>query len=67
MAYRVYDKFTEYERQADGCFIAQVTIPRGEWVYHYLAIFGEHCEILAPEDIRRQIKSKLQKTLQQYL
>ena len=67
MAYRVYDEFSQYKTLPDGDFIAQLTMPRGDWVYHYLATFGEHCEILEPEDIRLQVKEKLQKTLAQYL
>ncbi|MEM1484865.1 YafY family protein [Oscillospiraceae bacterium PP1C4] len=67
MAYRVYDEFSQYEDLADGGFLVQLTMPRGDWVYHYLATFGECCEVLAPEDIRLQIKDKLQKTLKQYL
>lgn len=67
MAYRVYDEFSQYKTLPDGDFIAQLTMPRGDWVYHYLATFGEHCEIIEPADIRLQIKEKLQKTLAQYL
>lgn len=67
MAYRVYDEFSQYETLPSGDFIVQFTMPRGDWVYQYLATFGEHCEILNPEDIRQQIKGKLQKTLAQYL
>lgn len=67
MAYRVYDEFSQYEILPNGDFIVQFTMPRGDWVYQYLATFGEHCEILEPEDIRLQIKEKLQKTLAHYL
>lgn len=67
MAYRVYDEFPQHELQADGSFLVQLVMPRGDWVYHYLATFGEHCEIISPEDIRLQIKEKLKKTLIQYL
>lgn len=66
MAYRVYDEFSDYEQLADGSFRAKLTMPRGDWVYHYLATFGEHCEILEPEDIRCEVREKLQKTLSQY-
>ncbi|MEG0598098.1 MAG: YafY family protein, partial [Oscillospiraceae bacterium] len=52
MAYRVYDEFSDYEVLPDGGFRVTFSMPRGDWVYHYLATFGEHCEILAPEDIR---------------
>lgn len=67
MAYRVYDEFSQYEPLPGGGFNAWLTMPRGDWVYQYLATFGEHCEIMEPEDIRLQIKEKLQKTLAQYL
>lgn len=67
MAYRVYDEFSNCELLPDGSFKATLTMPRGEWVYYYLATFGEHCEILEPIDIRLQIKEKLQKNLSQYL
>ena len=67
MAYRVYDEFPDCTLLSDGSFKATLTMPRGEWIYHYLATFGEHCEVLEPMDIRIQIKEKLQKTLKQYL
>jgi predicted DNA-binding transcriptional regulator YafY len=67
MAYRVYDEFASCEVLSDGSFKATHTMPRGEWIYTYLATFGEHCEVLEPSDIRLQIKEKLQKTLNQYL
>lgn len=67
MAYRVYDEFSQYKTLPDGDFIVQLTMPRGDWVYQYLATFGEYCEIIEPEEIRVQIKEKLKKTLAQYL
>jgi predicted DNA-binding transcriptional regulator YafY len=67
MAYRVYDEFSQYKTLPSGDFIATLTMPRGDWVYQYLATFGEDCEIIEPEDIRLQIKDKLQKTLARYL
>lgn len=67
MAYRVFDEFSQYKMLPDGGFIVQLTMPRGDWVYQYLATFGEYCEILEPEDIRLETKDKLQKTLSQYL
>lgn len=67
MAYRVYDEFSQYEVLSDGSFCTKLTMPKGNWIYHYLATFGEHCEVLEPEDIRLQVRDKLQKTLIQYL
>ena len=67
MAYRVYDEFHQYQTLYNGDFIAEITMPKGEWIYHYIATFGEYCEILSPDDVRGQVKEKLQKTLQRYL
>lgn len=67
MAYRVYDEFFEFKVLPDGSFQARVTMPRGKWVFYYLATFGEHCEVVEPEDIRKQVRDQLQKTLAQYL
>lgn len=67
MAFRVYDEFERFEQLEDGNFIIWLTMPRGEWVFHYLATFGEKCEVLDPPDIRSEVKDKLQKNLKQYL
>lgn len=67
MAYRVCDEFSQYEVLSDGSFLARLTMPEGDWVYHYLATFGEYCEIIEPESIRLQVKDKLKKTLGLYL
>lgn len=66
IAFRVYDEFEKPEKQPDGNFIVTFTAQKNNWIYSYLATFGEHCEVLSPEDIRANIKEKLQKTLEQY-
>ena len=67
IAYRVYDEFSEYEVCADGSFIVKATIPKGEWIYRYIASFGEYCIVLSPLEVQLEIKEMLQKTLEQYL
>lgn len=67
MAFRLYDEFTRYEVLSDGSFLARITMPRGQWVYYYIASFGEHCEVIEPEDIRLEIRDTLKKTLNHYL
>lgn len=67
VAFRVYDEFDACHRQEDGSFIAEISYPRGEWVYYYIATFGSHCEVLEPPDIREAIAEELKKTLNQYL
>lgn len=67
MAYRVYDEFTEYELLPDGGFLTQLSMAEDEGIYYYLATFGQHCEVLHPENIRLQMKERLQKALNLYL
>ena len=67
LAYRVYDEFSQYEILPGGDFMVQFTMPGEDWLYHYLATFGEDCEVLAPGYIRLQVRDKLQKTLAPYL
>lgn len=67
MAYRVYDEFTKFEKLEDGSFIAEVTFPKGEWVFGYVSSFGEECEVMEPEEVRKEIKNKLQSILNNYL
>ncbi len=67
MAYRVYDEFTEYELLPDGGFLTRISMAEDEGLYYYLATFGEHCEVLHPENIRLQMKERLQKAFHLYL
>lgn len=67
MAYRVYDEFTEYELLPDGGFLTRISMAEDEGIYYYLATFGEHCEVLHPENIRLQMKERLQKAFHLYL
>nr|WP_312577023.1 YafY family protein [Sedimentibacter sp.] len=67
MAYRVYDEFNTFKQLDDGSFIAEIMYPKGEWIFNYVTSFGEDCEVLSPEDVRFEIKRKLEKTLQNYL
>ena len=66
-AYRVYDEFDSYEQLADGSFIAEINYPKGEWIFYYITTFGSQCEVLEPEDVRNDIKTELQNTLEHYL
>lgn len=67
MAFRVYDEFDNYTKEPDGSFIIQTTYPMGEWLFPYIASFGNHCEVLEPADIRNAIKEELQKIMNHYL
>lgn len=67
MSFRVYDEFDEYEKLKDGSFIVEISYPKGEWVFYYIASFGQNCEVLEPQEIRDAIKEEFEKTLKNYL
>jgi len=66
MAFRVYDEFDQYTKEADGSFLVQTTYPQGEWLFPYISSFGSNCEILAPTYLRDKFISDLQRTLKNY-
>lgn len=66
MEYRVYDEFTEFERDNDGYFIVRVNFPVDEWLFGYIMSFGEYAEVVSPEWIRSGLKKKIEKVLKNY-
>lgn len=66
MAYRVYDEFEDFKKLDDGSFIVTIEYPKGEWIFSYISSFGEECEVLAPQEIRQEIKNKIEKMLLNY-
>lgn len=66
MAYRVYDEFENFKQLEDGSFIAEIKYPKGEWIFSYISSFGEECEVLEPEEIRKEVKDKIKKMLLNY-
>lgn len=69
MAYRLYDEFSaeDIETNPDGNFIVKTRIPEGNWIYGYLMSYGEHLEVLEPEQIKMRIAQKYEKALKKYL
>lgn len=67
VAYRVYDEFDSYEQQEDGSFIVEIEYPKGDWIFYYVASFGEECEVLSPQEVRADVKRKFQNMLKNYL
>lgn len=67
MAYRVYDEFSKFTQLEDGSFIVETIFPKGEWIFTYIASFGEHCQVIEPETVREEIKNKLQKMFKNYI
>lgn len=66
MAYRVYDEFEYFKKLDDGSFIVTTKHPKGEWLFNYISSFGEECEVLEPQEIRKEIKNRIEKMLLNY-
>ncbi|MDU2120965.1 MAG: YafY family protein [Clostridium celatum] len=66
MAYRVYDEFENFQELQDGSFIVEIKYPKGQWIFNYIYSFGEECEVLEPEEIRKEVKDKIKKMLLNY-
>ena len=60
MTFRVYDDFSDgmIDIQPDGSFIASAIFPEDDWIYGYIASFGEFVEVLEPKHVRENIKIK---------
>ena len=69
MTYRVYDEFEseEISKNQNGDFIVKVEYPEGEWVHGFILSFGEYVKVLSPDKVRKVVKTKLEKTIKNYL
>lgn len=68
-AYRVYDEFDEamITTNSSGDFIIDVEFPESDWIYGFILSFGSDATVLAPQSIKAEIISRLQKNLNNYL
>lgn len=67
MAFRVYDEFTEdVTADEQGYLYVQTKLPANDMLFSYLFTFADHAEIIEPEDIRMQIKLKLENMQKRY-
>ncbi|MPM71427.1 hypothetical protein SDC9_118392 [bioreactor metagenome] len=66
LAYRVYDEFTEIEKQPDGYFHVTLMMPDNNWLYSYLLSFGAECEVLAPAKVRQRLQQIIRQLSEKY-
>ncbi|PKM50912.1 MAG: YafY family transcriptional regulator [Firmicutes bacterium HGW-Firmicutes-7] len=66
--HRIYDDFDDdlITRCSDGTCEVNITFPEDEWIYGYLLSYGSMLEVLAPETIRDEVKSRLENCLKNY-
>lgn len=68
MAYRIFDDFSEEAviRLESGDFRIDTRFPPGEWIKSIVLSYGEHAEVLEPEELRQEIKEALKKLTARY-
>lgn len=68
MAFRVLDDFRDEEvtRLEDGSFLIRTAFPPGGWVISFILGYGDHAEVLAPEQTRKAVKAALSDALARY-
>lgn len=68
VAFRVYDEFSEseIEKLTDGSMIVQAVYPYNEWMESYILSYGVDAVVLEPESIRKNIRDKFRKILEEY-
>lgn len=68
VAFRVYDELNgEITGEDDGYIYAEIEIPNDYNLYHYIFSFGDGAEVLEPQEIRRQIKERINKMAEKYI
>ncbi len=68
MAFRMYDEFAgTVTEDALGNLYVQTNLPDNDVLYSYLFSFADHVEVLAPANVREQIKEKLASMQKKYV
>ncbi len=68
VAYRIYDEFNpeDIEKNADGSFTVDTSMPFDEWVYGYFLSYGDAVRILEPTALRETLQKKIKEMLKNY-
>lgn len=68
VAYRIYDEFNpeDIEKNADGSFTVDTSMPFDEWVYGYFLSYGDNVRILEPTALRETLQKKIKEMLKNY-
>ncbi len=67
-AYRVYDRFgdSDIEVLENGDFLVSFRYVLDEWVYGLILSFGASAKVLSPEDVKNEIKERIECMRRQY-
>lgn len=67
-AYRIYDRFGEDEIEilTDGNFMVHMHASVDDWVYGVILGFGPSAEVIAPDEIRQEVRRRIQRMAERY-
>lgn len=67
MAFRIYDEFPcdDIRKQGDYLLV-ETSLPHNHVLYSYILSFGEHVEIIKPQEIREEMHNHLKKLQEKY-
>ncbi|MDE5823815.1 MAG: YafY family transcriptional regulator [Lachnospiraceae bacterium] len=67
-AYRIYDRFEEDEIEVlpDGNFMVHMHASVDDWVYGVILGFGPSAEVIAPNEIRQEIRRRIRDMAERY-
>ena len=67
MSFRVYDKFDdEVTENPDGSLLVETRMPQNELLYSYILSCGDHVEVIAPQNVRDEIRKRVNKIQEKY-
>lgn len=68
MSFRVYDEFEEgITENEDGSLLVETSLPANERLFGYLFSFGDQVEVITPETVREEIRSRIKKIQLKYI
>lgn len=65
-AFRAMDDFQEYEIQKDGSVLVSGEFMQGEWLIDLILGYGVYCEVVEPQWVRDEVKTRLMKMISKY-
>ncbi len=67
-AYRIYDRFEEEEIEVlpEGDFLVHMHADVDDWVYGVILSFGPSAEVLAPKEIRQEVRQRILDMAERY-
>lgn len=69
MLYRIIDYYNEEQicKNPDGTYLVTAEFPYDEWIYSHILSYGDSVEVIEPEFIRKEVKSRIKNMMEKYI